>query len=248
MSNPEKTEFRIDHYENIYPVGIEFHYWQIARNNILLQEITKYCSKSDRILEVGCGRGDVLAHMRKNGFDYWGVELAADVPVIEAQKQYITIGTDANLLPEEFRYSIKIITLFDVIEHLPNPTEFLESLKKSYPNLSHFIITVPACQEIWSNYDEFNGHYRRYNLKMMKEQSEAIGASLLMNRFFFKMLYLPARLLKVLGKKRTVELKGPKPGISRWIHQFIAFGSQIYDRLLPNSVKGSSVISVLKVR
>jgi hypothetical protein len=82
----------------------------------------------------------------------------------------------------------------------------------------------------------------------MKEQSEAIGASLLMNRFIFKMLYLPARLLKILGKKRNVELKGPKPGISRWIHQFIALGSQIYDRLLPNSIKGSSVISVLKVR
>jgi hypothetical protein len=27
-----KTEFQADHYDHLYPVGIEFQYWQIARN------------------------------------------------------------------------------------------------------------------------------------------------------------------------------------------------------------------------
>ena len=247
--NDSKTEFQIDHYQNLYPEGIEFQYWQIARNRILLKEVSKHLSsKEDRILEVGCGRGDVLLYLRNHGIDCWGVELADKVPVIDSVKNYIRLGLDANLLDQDFRNSVKIITLFDVIEHLPDPTSFLNELKINYPNLTHFIITVPACQEIWSNYDEFNGHFRRYNLKMMKEHSDGIGAKVISNRFFFKMLYLPALLLKKMGKNRNVELKGPKPGFSRVIHRFIAAVSVLIYSILPSGFKGSSVLSVLKLK
>jgi hypothetical protein len=34
-----KTEFQADHYQNLYPEGIEFQYWQIARNKTLLKEV-----------------------------------------------------------------------------------------------------------------------------------------------------------------------------------------------------------------
>ncbi len=246
MSN---TEFKVDHYEHLYPVGIEFQYWQIARNKTILKEVKKHQkSPNERILEVGCGRGDVLFYLRKHGIDCWGVELAEEVPVLEEVKNYIKTGTDANVLSEDFRNSVKIITLFDVIEHLPDPTPFLKELMQSYPNLTHFIITVPACQEIWSNYDEFNGHFRRYDLKMMKIQCESIGSDLLTNRFFFKMLYLPARILLSIKKERNTELKGPKPGFARLVHRFIANLSVIIDSILPAGFKGSSVLSVLKIK
>jgi 2-polyprenyl-3-methyl-5-hydroxy-6-metoxy-1,4-benzoquinol methylase len=243
-----KTEFQADHYDHLYPVGIEFQYWQIARNKTLLKLVRKYCNSNDRILEVGCGRGDVLTYFRKHGLDCWGVELADEVPVLEAVKDYIQIGVDANTLPEEFRHSVKIITLFDVIEHLPDPSVFLNELKQNFPNLTHFIITVPACQEIWSNYDEFNGHYRRYDLKMMREQGKAINAEVMNNRFFFKMLYLPARILLSIKKQRNTVLKGPKPGFARLVHRFIANVSVLIDSILPASFKGSSVLAVMKVR
>lgn len=244
-----KTEFQADHYQNLYPEGIEFQYWQIARNKTLLKEVKKHLqSPSDKILEVGCGRGDVLLYLRNQSVDCWGVELAEDVPVLDTVKQYIQVGTDANALAEDFRNSIKIITLFDVIEHLPDPTVFLKELMIRYPNLTHFIVTVPACKEIWSNYDEFNGHYRRYDLNMMRIQSDSIGAKLLNNRYFFKMLYLPARILLKIKKERNTELKGPKPGLARLIHRFIANISVFIDAIFPAGFKGSSVLSVLKLK
>jgi hypothetical protein len=83
---------------------------------------------------------------------------------------------------------------------------------------------------------------------MMKEQSSAISAELLANRFFFKMLYLPARILLRIKKQRNTVLKGPKPGFARLLHRFIANVSIIIDAIFPASFKGSSVLSVLKLK
>jgi hypothetical protein len=247
--NSNSTEFGSKHYEMLYPKGVENHYWQIARNKMLYNEI-KSLDKGEslKILEVGCGRGDVVMYMRSKGIDYQGVELASDVPVIQEVKDFVIIGTDANQLPEDFRKGISIITLFDVIEHLPDPSAFLNELIKNYPNLTHFVITVPACQEIWSNYDEFNGHYRRYHIDMMKAQSKDVNAELVKNRFFFKMLYLPARILLSLKKKRSEEFTVPTSAFSKFVHRLIAQTSLLIDGLFPASFKGSSVFSILKIK
>jgi hypothetical protein len=82
----------------------------------------------------------------------------------------------------------------------------------------------------------------------MREQGKAINAEVMNNRFFFKMLYLPARILLSIKKQRNTVLKGPKPGFARLVHRFIANVSVMIDAILPASFKGSSVLAVMKVR
>lgn len=248
MSAPD-TAFNITHYDSIYPVGIEHQYWQVARNRSLFNELTSLIDlRKCKILEIGCGRGDVVAFMRARGFDYWGCELSGEVPVLEGVDEYIETGRDANELPKEFRDQVEIITLFDVIEHLPDPCSFLKGLKNNFINVKHLVITVPACQEIWSNYDEFNGHYRRYDLSMMSQLSEEIGSVLKTNKYFFKPLYLPALFLKLLGKNRSTKLKAPVTMLEKRIHKILAYVFVFIDQLLPDPVKGSSVLSVVTIR
>jgi len=243
------TAFNITHYENIYPVGIEHQYWQIARNKSLFNALLAFEEfKERKILEVGCGRGDVVAFMRARGFDYWGCELSAEVPVLDLVNNFVVKGKDANELPKEFRDQVGVITLFDVIEHLPDPALFLKSIKKSFINVKHLVITVPACQEIWSNYDEFNGHYRRYDLSMMSQLSDEIGSVLKTNRYFFKLLYFPALVLKLIGKDRSTKLKAPVSRIEKRIHKMLAHIFVFVDQLLPAPVKGSSVLSIISIR
>ncbi len=182
--------------------------------------------------------------MREAGIDCHGAELADDVPVPESLKNYISSGIDANELPEDFRHRVKVIMLLDVIEHLPEPKELLQRLQINFPNLRHFLITVPACKELWSNYDEFYGHFRRYDLAMLRQQAQDIGMQATQLHYFFKILYLPARLLMAMGKKRNVKLSGPKSGLGKLIHRVIAWGSLFMDRVLPASWKGSSCFAV----
>ena len=119
-------------------------------------------------LEVGCGKGVVVKSLKDCGFNIHGVELA-NVEPMEGAQLLVDTGTDACEWAIERRSEITGLLLLDVLEHLPEPEEFLKQLESSFPKLAVVIITVPTCQEIWSNYDSFCGHYRRYTLGMLDE-------------------------------------------------------------------------------
>ena len=58
------------------------------------------------------------------------------------------MGVDAWDLPLAERVRFDTILLLDVIEHIPDPAALLKRLSDGFPNLSHLIVTVPACQEL----------------------------------------------------------------------------------------------------
>ena len=122
-------------------------------------------------------------------------------------------------VPERMRYDT--ILLLDVIEHVSDPASFLRRLSDGFPNLSHLIITVPACQELWSNYDECYGHCRRYSLEMLKSTSIALGADCIWGSYFFHMAYPVGWVAAHLAKKRETKLHVPQ-GIGRWLHKLIS--------------------------
>src|SRR5690606_19887649 len=110
-------------------------------------------------------------------------------------RAYIRTGTDAfDLDGAEFR-DVNIILLCDVSEHLEKPSDFLEKLLLHFPKVERFVLTVPARQEIFSNYDEFNGHYRRYDKKMLLQEFRNLKYRVTKLTYAFHSLYPPARLL-----------------------------------------------------
>ena len=78
-------------------------------------------------------------------------------------------ATDARQLEVAQRNEVRTILLLDVIEHLEDPVAFLAELRSHFPALRHLLLTVPARQELFSNYDEFNGHFRRYDPALLRE-------------------------------------------------------------------------------
>jgi 2-polyprenyl-3-methyl-5-hydroxy-6-metoxy-1,4-benzoquinol methylase len=76
------------------------------------------------ILDVGCGRGDFVYAALNNGWDVRGIELAKpavkiaesfNLPVNHLDFFSDTIGTA----------SYDVVTMFEVLEHLPDPVSFL---------------------------------------------------------------------------------------------------------------------------
>jgi hypothetical protein len=235
------TEFSNDQYDHAYPDGIENHWWNLTRNRILTSAVKKFARPGAVILDVGCGRGFVVKYLRDQRINCTGVELAEAQP-LDAVREHVIVGMDAwdISLSERMRYDT--ILLLDVIEHIHDPVVFLKRLIDGFPNLSRMIITVPACQELWSNYDECYGHCRRYTLDMLKNTSLALGADCTWAGYFFHLTYPACWTAAHLAKKRETTLHAPQ-GISRWLHKIIA-GVMILDYyVMPGRLPGMSALA-----
>ena len=231
-------------YELAYPDGIENHWWHLARNKLLVNILNKYIPE-EKIIEVGAGRGLVVQALNDSGFDCYGVELA-EVVIDDLIDKRVFSGTKAEDLPQDFRESFTVLMLLDVIEHIESPESFLNSLLASYPNIKHIIITVPAGEKLWSNYDEYYGHYRRYTLNMLASLSEGIGARVNDSGYFLHSIYLVARGLSFFSRKRSLSMKAPSMLLSSF-HKIIASLMAADFFLLPKNIKGTSAYAYMSL-
>jgi SAM-dependent methyltransferase len=233
------TEFSDDQYELAYPDGIENHWWNLARNRILTNTVNKFAGAV--VLDVGCGRGFVVKYLRDQGIDCTGVELANARPLVSV-RDHVRVGMDAWDLPLAERIRYDTILLLDVIEHVPDPAAFLMRLSENFPNLSRLIITVPACQELWSNYDECYGHCRRYSLEMLKSTSIPPGGACLFAGYFFHLAYPVGWAAAHLAKKRETRLHAPQ-GIGIWLHKLISLAMILDYFIFPRRLPGMSALA-----
>lgn len=240
------TEFSNDQYSLAYPDGIEYHWWNRARSWVILRLLRRYCGTQGLVVEVGCGRGVEVQALRRAGVSAQGVELAA-VPPLPSVAEWVATGTDAGDLPAAVRESARVLMLLDVLEHLPQPARFLQQLLADYPNVTAVVVTVPARQELWSNYDEFYGHQCRYSLAQLQALGEEAGCETLTAGYFFHLLYLPARLFSLLGRERATRIVPPSRG-TRWLHGLVAKVCQCEHVLLPKKTPGSSAYAVFGVQ
>ncbi len=243
------TEFDERHAGDAYPEGIEHGFWSVARHRILDRALRDAARAGLRgsggtILEIGCGPGIVVAAMREAGHAIWGVELG--IPgVRRAAKPYVTVGTKAQDLDDAFRSGVETLMLLDVIEHIEDDVAFLASLLSACPKCRCVIVTVPARPEVWSNYDEHFGHFRRYTRDSLR--TALVGARLepKLSRYFFRALYAAALILKALGRRREVNLSAPSlPRVQAIVAAAIGLEDRIVGAL---PLPGLSLLAVAAV-
>jgi hypothetical protein len=231
-------------YDTAYPDGIERHWWMLVRSRIVAHLLHEAGGAGEATLEVGCGRGAAVAGLRDLGIDCRGVELANVAP-LPAVRAAVRTGCDARELPAAERARVANILLLDVLEHVADPASFLAQLRAAFPAARRMIVTVPARQELWSNYDEFYGHHRRYDLAALRALGEGDGWRTRRCDYAFHALYLPARLLCALGVPRGVRMRAPQ-GAARALHAVFAACLYAEWRLMPRRLPGSSAMAVLE--
>lgn len=243
---PTTTEFTAAQYDSNYPDGFEHHWWFTARCRIVGNLVAASAPAKGRLLEVGCGRGMFVQSLRDAGFDCCGVELG-NVRPLPSAAQHVRTGLNAVDLPLAERRRYDTIILLDVIEHIPDARSFLRGLADAFPTLSRIIVAVPAREELWSNYDEYYGHYRRYTIATLEQLSRELRWDLSHVTYFFHSVYLPAWFMASVRKTRKTGLNPPR-GFLRVLHKLISLGMVMDYYLLPSRLPGTSLIACLSVR
>jgi len=234
------SEFSDDEFDELFPPGYERHYWHRARSAIVKSYVHAFCGLRDTLLEIGTARGQCVSVLRKAGFDAHGCDLG-NPWVHDDAKPFVFTKTDFADIDQELRDRVTTILLLDVLEHIEHPVAFIEAISGAFPALRTLIITLPARQELWSNFDEHYRHFLRYDVAELRKLALRSRLSIKSYSYFFHALYVPALLLKKLGMKRGTAFRAPN---ASWLHRLLAIAFWLESRLLPKNVYGTSLICV----
>lgn len=184
------------------------HWWWRARESLILACLRKYLpAPTDApVLDVGCGDGLFLTALEEFGRPE-GLEVEASI--VDPAGPYaarITIGPfDPSFRPGR-RYAL--ITMLDVLEHLPQPEEALRHALSLLTEDGLLLITVPAFRALWTSHDDLNHHQTRYTKQALSGLSEACGLQIQESRYFFHWI-CPLKLL--IRLKETILPSPPRP-------------------------------------
>ncbi|MDR0224607.1 MAG: class I SAM-dependent methyltransferase [Myroides odoratus] len=104
------------------------------------------------LLDIGCGTGDFLVEAKKRGWTTTGFEPNDKASELAAKKG-ITIAKQLSDLPD---HSFDVITLWHVLEHIPNLEEQIIVLRRLLKPEGKLIVAVPN----YKSYDAM--HYKEY--------------------------------------------------------------------------------------
>ena len=131
-------------------------------------------SEDFRLLDVGCGAGNMIHHLSRYG-RVKGLDIDERPVKIARQRGYDVDRYDVTQPLPFDPATFDAITALDVIEHNEDDLAILADSYRVLKPGGHIIITVPALMWLWSHNDEINAHVRRYTAAELKEKLTRTG-------------------------------------------------------------------------
>lgn len=130
--------------------GLEGRYrdWVVRNDQLkfLLSVVPE--PRSWRLLDVGCGGGTFLRLANQVGFEAFGLEQSPEAVRIARGHlpDRLLEGSETDLISRGEKFDV--ITLFHVLEHLPNPLGYLKNLRKLLKGPAGLVIQAPNATSV----------------------------------------------------------------------------------------------------
>jgi len=222
------------------------HFWIRRRFEVLRCLADSVIRNSKHAAEIGCGNGllqrDIEEHygIAVTGFELNEAALQRNVSRVAPLYCYNIHQRDPG-----FRAHFDLLFLFDVLEHIEDESEFLQSVKFHLAQAGTLLINVPAHQSFYSDYDRAAGHVRRYSVNQLARVAEQNGLKARALTYWGLPLVPLLLLRKTMSLDRGngkagFEVKRPAVnGILSWLARC---------EPLPQRFLGTSVMAVLENR
>ncbi len=238
-------------------------WWFKYRAEVIHNIFLNFLNTENLTIDIGGGNGYTTNFLEKRNINTALLEPALEA-CVNAKKRGLKNIVCGVLSEEDVTdNSIDQAMLLDVLEHIENDVDFLKLLNKKMTSDGKVLITVPALKILWSSEDDNGGHFRRYNLKLLKETAEKAGFKVEYINYFFEFGFLPILLIRVLFEKigllKRIEARNDSEKKKIADKQFkqrgglIGFALNFFEKIelkrLVNNKKvrfGSSLICVIK--
>jgi len=197
------------------------HWWFRGRLRVLLAVLRASLPRRRlRLLELGCGTGNVLRALGEFG----------DSVGMERDERLIAAARADGL---------------DALEHLDDEGAALETARRALAAGGTLVITVPAFAWLWSAHDRALGHRRRYTAGQLRRVVERAGFAVARVTYFGTLLFPAFALVRWLKRGRGVaahDLRRPPAALNALLASCFAAERHLVPRLrLP---VGSSLLLI----
>ncbi|HEV8515113.1 MAG TPA: class I SAM-dependent methyltransferase [Cyclobacteriaceae bacterium] len=142
------------------------------------RKLVKKYSEGNKILDIGCGTGEFLFEMKSHGWNISGVEPSSNARESSRKKTGVEINKSIAEVTEN---NFNAITLWHVLEHLPDPNLTLKTIYNLLNQSGTIFIAVPNLESydathyesFWAAYDvpRHLWHFDKKNMEVLLKKN-----------------------------------------------------------------------------
>lgn len=178
LDNYYNSEDYISHTDSANNL-VEKLYQYIKKYNLKrkVNLINKYTDSDKKLLDIGAGTGDFLKSSKQNGWEIYGIEPSKKARDL-AFKKGVELKERLDLLDQR---SFQVITLWHVLEHLPDLELQIEKITSLLHKNGTLMIAVPNFKsydaehykEYWAAYDvpRHLSHFSQFSISKLFAKS-----------------------------------------------------------------------------
>ncbi len=183
------------------------------------------------LLDVGCGRGDLVRGFRTLGLEAWGLDRERSQAHADIQIKYVNIETEPFPFDDE---QFDVVFSKSLIEHLHNPNNFMRECYRILKPGGRIILMTPD----WNSqarifFDDYT-HRQPYTVDAVRDILKIFGFQEVTSEIFYQLpilwrypvLKIVSRILKLFV---PVTMK-PRTKFIRWSVELMVLGVGIKEK------------------
>ncbi len=210
------------------------YWWYVGRVEWACSILTSQYSKTlplKRYADLGCGTGGFAKELDTR----FGFEKVALVDLDPAMLKRVPLSPHFDVLSRDFSkpftlpWKADVISCMDVLEHIEDDSGFLSCARSQLKENGLLVLSVPAHQALYSDWDRQLGHYRRYNKHTLHACLDKAGFQVLESSYQWSFLspIAPYRKLRQRFQRQRIEF----PKVSPWVNNQLIRASRWERRL-----------------